>query len=221
MMCRSIILILIILSSAGCSTIPFQRVDYIRLDNVDPQLVRQEFALEVPLRLQLVNTIVFQYKWHSFSALGFTDVSTVEKTFAVSCLNPTGVKLFELSGDRNSVKTNFVLQALLQRGNLPKFVGEDIRRIYLDNLPSQNSVIEKEKFRIIFSQPYGLGLMKYVFAGSQKMLIEKGYYEKGRCLWCVFYYEYRQERGKFYPAGIILKNYHYGYNLIVRLKEVR
>ena len=53
------------------------------------------------------------------------------------------------------------------------------------------------------------------------MLIEKRYYEKNRLLWSVFYYEYRQDHGKSYPAGIILRNYRFGYNLIVRLKEVR
>jgi hypothetical protein len=100
-------------------------------------------------------------------------------------------------------------------------VGEDIRRIYFDNLPSREAKIEKEKLRIIFSQPRGLGLMRYVFAGSQKMLIEKSYFEKGRCAWRVYYYEYRREQDKFYPAAIILKNYRFGYNLIVRFKEVR
>ena len=53
------------------------------------------------------------------------------------------------------------------------------------------------------------------------MLIEKRYYEKNRLLWSIFYYEYRQDHGKLYPGGIILRNYRFGYNLVVRLKEVR
>ncbi len=218
---RIIFLILIILSSAGCSTISLRKVNYVALDNIDPQAVRREFALVIPQRLQVINTIVFQYKWLSFSALGYTDVNRNEKTFAVSCLNPVGIKLFELSGDSNSVKPGFVLKELLKKGDLPRVVGEDIRRIYFDTVPAPEAKVEKQKYKIIFSQPYGAGSMKYVFAGSQKLLIEKSYYEKKHCAWRVFYHEYRLDHGKFYPSVILLKNYRFGYNLIIRLKEVR
>lgn len=218
---RSILLTLIILSSAGCSTVPFQRTSYIPLDSVDPKLAREEFAASLPDRFQVINTIVFQYKWQSFSALGYIDANRELKTFTMSCLNPVGIKLFELSADNDSVRTNFVLKELLRRGDLPLVVGEDIRRIYFDNVPSQDAKAQKERYRVIFIQPSGSGVMKYIFAGNRAMLIEKSYYEKNRLCWSVFYYEYRQDHGKFYPAGIMLRNYRFGYNLIVRLKEVR
>ena len=218
---KFILLALIILSGAGCSSIPFQKTNYALLDSVGPELARQEFASSLPDRFQVMNTIVFQYKWRSFPALGYIDVNRGLKTFAVSCLNPVGVKLFELSADNDSIKTNFVLKELLRRGDLPKVVGEDIRRIYFDNVPSPEAKAQKDRYRVIFSEPSGSGIMKFIFAGSPPMLIEKRYYEKNRLPWSVFYYEYRRDHGKFYPGGIILKNYRYGYNLIVRLKEVR
>ncbi len=219
---KFILLALIILSSAGCSTVPFQRTRYIPLNSVDPELARREFASSLPDRFQVMNTIVFQYKWRSFSALGYIDVNRELKTFAVSCLNPMGIKLFELSGDKDSVRTNFVLKELLRRGDLPRVVGEDIRRIYFDTAPSREAKAEKYRYKVIFSEPSGSGVIKYIFAGSRAMLIEKRYYEKKRLLWSVSYYEYRhQGHGKFYPAGIIFRNYRFGYNLVVRLKEVR
>lgn len=218
---RFILSALIILSSVGCSTVPFQRTSYFTLDSTDPQLARREFALSLPDRFQVMNTIVFQYKWHSFSALGYIDVNKELKTFAVSCMNPVGIKLFELSGERDSVRTNFVLKELLRRGDLPRVVGEDIRRIYFDNVPSGEAKVQKDRYRIIFSEPSGSGVIKHIFAGREPKLIEKRYYERSRLLWSVLYYEYRQDHGKFYPAGIMLRNYRFGYNLIVRLKEVR
>ncbi len=218
---RIILLILIILSSVGCSTISLRKINYVALDGIDPQLVRQEFASVLPQKLQVINTIVFQYKWQSFSALGYTDVNRDKKIFAVSCLNPVGIKLFELSGDSNTVKPGYVLKELLKRGDLPRVVGEDIRRIYFDTVPLPEAKVEKQRYKIIFSRPHGAGLMKYVFAGSQKLLIEKSYYEKKHCLWRVFYNEYRLDHGKFYPSVILLKNYRFDYNLIIRLKEIR
>jgi hypothetical protein len=132
-----------------------------------------------------------------------------------------GIKLFELSGDKDSVRTNFVLKELMRMGDLPRIVGEDIRRIYFDNIPSEKATVQKDKRRVIFSEPSGAGIIRYVFAGRDLGLIEKKYYEKKRLLWSVFYYEYRQDHGKFYPGGIILRNHRFGYNLVVRLKEVR
>ena len=123
-------------------------------------------------------------------------------------MNPVGIKLFELTGNRQEVKCSFVLKELLQRGDLPRAVGEDIRRIYFDLLPSPEAKIEKEKYRIIFSQPSGAGLIKYIFAGSNHWLIEKHYFEKKQNLWSVYYYNYILDKGRLYPAGLILKNHH-------------
>lgn len=191
------------------------------LDNVNAHLVPQDFAQGLPERLKMVNSAVLQYKWRSFPALGYADIDRIRETFAVSCLTPTGVKLFELSGDSNSVKPNFMLKEFSKKGDLVKVVGEDIRRIYFDVVPSQEAQIKKEKYKIIFSSSEGSGLTKYIFAGKPNVLIEKRYYENKRYAWRVFYYEYRNYDGKFYPASIMLKNYRFGYNLIIRLKEVR
>jgi hypothetical protein len=218
---KSICLLLILLSSAGCSSLPFKNIDYVALDDVNPDNLLREFKGSLAQKLEVINSIVFEYKWQSFSALGYTQLDLVNNTFAVSCMNAVGIKLFELTGNRDEVKPIFVLKELLQRGDLPRAVGEDIRRIYFDMVPSPGAKIEKEKYRITFSQPSGTGVTKYVFAGPQHWLIEKHYSEKNQQLWSVFYYDYLMDKGKLYPAGLILKHHRFGYNLIIRLKEVR
>ena len=218
---KSVILLAILFCSVGCVSVPFKSINYVSLDNVDPLALRREFGDILAQRMQVVNSIVFQYKWQRFSALGYTELNLPANTFAVSCMNPVGIKLFELSGNQDTIKPGFVLKELLQRGDLPRVVGEDIRRIYFNMLPSPEAKIEKERYKIIFSQAYGQGIIKYVFAGSQHLLVEKRYYEKNHNLWSVFYYEYRLDKGKLYPAGLILKNHRFGYNLVIRLKEVR
>jgi hypothetical protein len=136
-------------------------------------------------------------------------------------MNPVGIKLFELTGNRKEVRSSFVLNELLQRGDLPQAVGEDIRRIYFDLVPLAQAKIKKDKYRIIFSQPSGAGQMEYIFAGRNHWLIEKHYSEKNRKLWSVFYYDYLMDKGKLYPSALILKHHRFGYNLIIRLKEIR
>lgn len=220
-MSRVIVLALIILSNAGCSTVPFQRTSYVPLDSVDPQLARREFESSLPDSFKIINSIVFKYKWRSFSALGYLDADRGLNTFLVSCLNPMGIKLFELSADKNVVRTNYVLKELLSKGDLPQVAGDDIRRIYFGNVPSGEAKAEKEKRKVVFIEPSGPGIIKYIFAGSPTMLVEKKYYEKKSLIWSVSYYEYRREHGKYYPSGIMLKNSRFDYSLIVRLKEVR
>ena len=191
------------------------------LNNIDPKSYTEDFSRRTPERMKIISTIIFQYKWKSFTALGFTDLNIQDNVFAVSCMTPVGVKLFELLGDKDSVKANFVMKELLQKGDLPKAVGEDIRRIYFDTTPAQGSVLKKEKYRIIYTQTKGPGVMKYIFAEIPARLIEKRYYESGRNIWSVYYYDYRFMQDKIYPAYCILKHYKFGYKLFTRIKEVR
>ncbi|MCX5694844.1 MAG: DUF3261 domain-containing protein [Candidatus Omnitrophica bacterium] len=217
---KFLLLLCLFLGCAGCTSIPFKNIDYVALDNISPEQLRQEFKVSLAQKLAVINSIVFQYKWRNFSALGYTYLDLTNDTFQVSCMNPVGIKLFELTGNRNEITSNFVLRELLQRGDLPQAVGEDIRRIYFDLLPQTEAKTEKQKYKIIFIQPMGSGIMKYVFGGKDHLLIEKHYYEKKRNLWSVYYYKFQANKGSLYPSGLMLKHHRFGYNLIIRLKEV-
>jgi len=218
---KVIFLLFCLTVSGGCRSIPFRNIDYVSLENVDPATRLADFKATLAQKLEIINSIVFEYKWHSLAALGYTQLDLENNTFKVSCINPVGIKLFELTGSRDEVKPVFVLKELLQRGDLPRAVGEDIRRIYFDFTPAQDAKVKKEKYRIIFTQNTGNGKLKYIFAGPQAWLIEKHYYEGKRNIWSVFYYDYLKEQGKLYPSALILKHRRFGYNLIIRLKEVR
>ena len=209
------------LCGVGCSSIPFQSIAYVPVDAVQPAAVREEFAMSLPLKFQLINTIVFQYGRQAISAIGYTAVDTSKKVFTVAGLNPMGVKLFELSGDVNNVECRFAIEQFTLRGNFADAVADDIRRIYFDRIPGPEAEVYKKKYKIIFRQPTSEGIMEYVFGGIDNVLIEKRYYNGDRRVWSVSYYEYCREKGKLFPAGIILTHYEYRYQLVVRLKEIR
>ncbi|MEW6599914.1 MAG: hypothetical protein AB1499_03000 [Nitrospirota bacterium] len=205
----------------GCSSVPFEKTVYVPLDAEDPWRIVERFNDESPASFQLINTIVFEYNWNKFSAIGYIYVDTGEKAFRVVCMNPMGVKLFELSGDKSGIVPHFVLQQFSEKGNFSGTVGEDIKRIYFDLAPSRAAHVKKKKYEIIFSEPAGAGTMEYVYAGAGGRLIEKKYYEGNALNWKISYYEYQLQNGRIYPRGIILSNYRYGYSLTVRLKEVQ
>ncbi len=217
---RLIVLFLGVFLAVGCARVPFQETTLVPLESVDPSSVVESFKAGLPANFQVLNSVVFEYNWRKFLGLGNVDVDRQENRFRVVCLNPMGVKLFELSGDRNAIVTDYALDALMKYGDLPTAVGNDIRRIYFDVVPSASAQVSKGKYTISFRQPDGAGYMEYVFAGKDRDLIEKSYYEDDDLVWRVSYYEYREQNGKRYPQGIVLVNYQYGYQLTVRQKEL-
>jgi hypothetical protein len=205
----------------GCRAAPFAEPDLVSVDELDPQAVRDQFSLELPVKFRVVNTVTFQFRGRSFTALGYTEVDTSTETFTVVGLHPAGgFKLFELSGDAEDVECTFALEELSRRGEFAQAVGNDTRRMYFDRIPAPDARISKGKHRIFFRQHTADGEMEYVFAGVRGVLVEKRYYENGRKVWSASYYEYLRKNGRLYPSGIILKHHEYGYQLVVRLKEI-
>ncbi|MFA7403124.1 MAG: DUF3261 domain-containing protein [Pelobacteraceae bacterium] len=219
-MVRFVTLLIGILLAAGCTHIPFQEAEQVSFEAADPKSVVEQFKAHSPESFQLLNSVVFEYSWKTFMGIGYIDVNRQNSQFKVVCLNPMGVQLFELSGDRDAIVTHNALPALTQYGDLPTAVGTDIRRIYFDLVPSDKARIWKSAYRIKFRQSYGSGVMEYEFAGKGQELVEKVYYENDEIVWRICYYEYREQNGKHYPQGIVMINYRHGYQLTVRQKEL-
>lgn len=204
----------------GCESIPFQKELDQPYASVDPAAVREKFKGSLPEHSRLLNTIVFEYNLRTFSGIGFIDADTAERTCSLACINQMGMKLFEISIDKDNINTSFALPEFTSKGNFTKAVGEDIKCISFDLVPSDGAEATKEKFAVVFRQKEGAGTAEYVFSGPGQYLTEKTYYEEGNPLWRVSFYEYQSRNSKIYPGGTILKNYKYGYRLIIRLKEI-
>jgi hypothetical protein len=206
----------------ACSSVPFRRVDLVSLEGVDPEEMRTRFAAALPTEFRIVDTVTFEFKGRALAAIGYADVDTAARTFTIVGLHPAGgVKLFEVSGDSEGVRSAFAVEAFSIRGDLARAVGDDTRRIYFDRVPSPNARVSRERRRILFRQKAGNGEMEYVFAGGDGLLVEKRYYEGGDRIWSACYYEYRREKGKLYPEGVIFEHHEYGYRLVLRLREIR
>lgn len=185
-----------------------------------PEAVLEHFKAGMPSSFQLLSTVVFQYNGLQFSAIGTLEIDAKNRTFSLACVNPMGVKLFELSGDDKGTTTRYALPNFTQYGDVGSAIGNDIRRIYFDLLPSQGASTWKTRYQLHLKEFSGTGTLEYVFAG-QDDLMAKRYYENNTISWDVSYYEYKEQGGKRYPLGIVLINYEYGYRLTVRQKELR
>jgi hypothetical protein len=218
---RGIILIAILqVLLAACVRVPFQETNLVPLGSEDPRNVVERFHSDIPDSFELLNTVVFEYNGRKFTAISTLQINRSEGIFMVAGMNPMGVKLFELSGDRHGVTSRYAIADLSRYGDIATAVGNDIRRIYFDLIPGPDASVWKRRYKLIFREPSGHGFLEYVFAGTGGDLIEKSYYEEGGIVWRASYYEYRDQDGKRWPQGIVFLNYQYRYRLIVRQKEL-
>ncbi len=216
-----IIIGIILLCLAACSTIPFQAAPGTSMENADPGAVKEKFSLMLPARFQIISTITFEYRGQSMSFIGYSDIDTEEKTFTVAGINQVGIKLFEITGYGDKTELRFAIEEVTKKGNFAEAVAGDIRKIYFDRLPSDRAKIYKKKNAAVFVQDEPEGIIEYTFAGPGNLLVQKRFIVDNQAVWSVNYYEYRIENGKLHPAGIILENIKYGYKLTMRLKEIR
>ena len=142
---------------AGCATVPFRETPRVSMESADPRSVLEHFQVHLPESFQVLNSVVFEYNWQSFLGIGYMDVNRRDGLFKVVCLNPMGVKLFELSGDPKTIETHYVMEAFLQYGDLPKAVGSDIRRIYFDVVPGAGAQVVRGNIPSRFDSPPAAG----------------------------------------------------------------
>ncbi len=206
---------------AGCGPRQlFLAEPLVPLGDVDPLEVRNRFAAALPERFETLSSIIFRYRGRSIAALGSTVVDTVERRFGVACINPLGVKLFELSGDKDSVEYAYMHDEFKGQGDFAGVVAEDVKRVYFDLLPDDHAEVTIKDKKIIFRQESANQATEFIFAGKNTVLIEKRYFEKNKRIWRVQYFEYFDADGKLHPKGIVLRNYMYNYTLTIHLREL-
>jgi hypothetical protein len=205
----------------GCTSVPFRHSDYISFQNTSPQDLRINFSEKIPERFELLNGVVFKYKFRQISTFGITDVDTASKSLKVAGFNHLGVMLFDLALDNGDPQYRYVFPELNKKGNFAQVALGDIKNIYFDRIPSPGAQIKRDGNRIIFKEDYPDSRVEYIFGGEGPFLAEKDFYENDRKIWSVSYYDYIFKAGLVFPKGIILRNYKYGYQLLVSLKEVR
>jgi len=218
-MMRLIIALVLICSFMGCSTVSFKRTPLVLLGDIDPESLRDEFADKLASSLETVSSIAFYYKYQGFVGIGYTIVDSENETFAVACLNPAGIKLFEVKGTKDSTEDVFFAEQFKKYGDVAKTVADDIRKIYFDRIPEVDASIQKKSREVVFTQPFSEGKIEYIFTGGGKYLVEKRYKEKGRKVWTVYYADYKEKDGKIHPWRILLKHHKHGYSLMVNAKE--
>ena len=221
---RTLLLMIAALALSACATaLPFAQVERTPMPSHDPAQVIALYKAAIPDQEKLLSSVTFGFGPQAITGIGVLELDQSAGTFAVACLNPMGMKLFELAGDRTATTTRFVLP-MLERGPKGGFgtkIGEDIRRIYFDSVPSGAGWWSWwDDNELTVNERTDGGIMKYVFAGAEGSLVEKAYFVNDDLRWRVLYFGPERKNGKIINRGVLLQNYQYGYSLTVKVKEI-
>lgn len=209
----------LIFFAAGCTPAVFPREQPVSISSLQTAELAGRFRSSLPETLNSLNSVVFDYAGIKFLGLGFIEIDRSRESFRVICLNPMGVKLFDLSGERGSSVTNFAIEPMAKQGDISSLVAADIRRIYFDLLPGSRIEPRRDEYEIIYGGGTPSGYIEHIYSGNNGDLAEKRFYADQFISWQVTYHDYRDIGGKRYPQGIVLTNYKDGYQLVIREKE--
>lgn len=220
-MSRVLSILTLSLLLAGCSTVPFETEPKADFQGLEPSAVVTDFSESVGTHFELLESVVFKFFGREFTGMGYLSIDPSDRAYALSCMTPTGIKLFELTGLGDDVQALFVPPPMEKhRARFAEAVGRDLRRIYFDWEPPPGAQVKQKKDRLIFKDKTDSETTTYTFSGAQKCLTEKRFSKgwKTRCV--VHYFDYEEVDGRLYPKGIILYNKAFHYRMVLRVKEI-
>ncbi len=177
------------------------------------------FAARVAPRFEQVNAVVFRYRWRAITALGMVAVDLPERSLAVTCLTPLGVKLFDVVCRGGRMERRFVLPELERRGgDLAQAAGADLAHAYFDWAPPAGAPVSLRRGRLVAEARDAAGVTEYCYAWRDGRLAEKRRVENGRPVWTVSYRLYAACEEGLAPSALIIDNHTYGYRLEVTLR---
>ena len=214
-------LFIFLLFLSGCATVPFEVEPKADFQWLEPAAVVEEFGGTVGQNFELLESVVFKFFGKEITGLGALAVDPSAPSYALTCMTPTGITVFDVRGVGDVVEALFVPPQMEKyRDHFSEAVGRDLRRIYLGWTPPAEADVKQKKHKMVFTEKRAEETVKYTFSGPQKVLTEKRFSKGWKTRCTVRYFEYEEFDGKLYPTGIILHNKQFHYRMILRVKEV-
>jgi hypothetical protein len=186
-----------------------------------------QFAARSPTRYEAVSSVVMQYRWLKFPALGAMSVDTRKRHFALAGLSQMGLEVFSLR-DKNGI-TEIRMPAPVRKRNpqIAEAAIADVRSMFFDLTPAPDAERRDTRRRTIFSQETPEGTLQHRFDKDSGLLAEKRLVNRSRCplgrtvIWVVRYDDYAGARGKTYPRTVRFKHRKLHYAISTRIRKMR
>jgi hypothetical protein len=194
---------------------------------VAPDVARRglaQFETSLPARFNATQTLVFKFSLHwwwpsvRMTALGYARIDKETGDYAVVCLSPLGVKLFDVARSNGQSQANFLFPLPGKGEVMGRAISDDIANLYFDLIPGRDAVATRSGDDLVFQEVRGQCRLEYVFSVSTGQLTRK-VVRDGSSLSTITYRDYRRNGDWIYPAALSLKNRRHGYTLTIQTRE--
>ena len=202
----------------GCAHLPVRNIS-----QQETRVVLDDFRGKLGNKYEILSSIVFKYRFFTFSGLGLTSINLSNDYLAAAGVTPVGITLFRVVAEKGKIVQAFIIPDLAKRGDVAKAVSGNIRDIYFDLTPDRIASMYSQGDKYYLKTLVQDGVQsEYVFSEKDRILLEKRLYKKGKLFWTIRYSGwFTDSSGKIHPKNIRLLHRAYGYQLSINTKEVR
>lgn len=205
-----LLIVLIGLFLVSCQSLP----------SLPPEQARRlpvAYDQALPASFNAQQTLVFEFKPHwwwptiRMTALGYATVNRKTGDYAVVCLTPMGMKLFDVSCSNGVATTRMTIPSRGDPAIMGKAISDDIGSLYFDLAPAPGAEVKQRGQRVIFRSASG----EHEYNAVSGELIRKVVRTPDTRSTLTFS-DYRQGTGLAYPETMTLRNHNNRYRLTVR-----
>ena len=182
----------------------------------DAARIPVDYAAVLPVSFTAQQTMVFEFKPHwwwptiRMTALGYAMVNRKTGDYAVVCLSPLGVKVFDVARSNGVVATHTMFSVRGEdQAAAGKAISDDISNLYFNLVPGADAVLKQKGHRLVFRGDR----IELEFDGGTGWLVRKKVWNQD-VLSTLTFGDYRTRNGVSYPAMMTLENSRY--RLILR-----
>ena len=171
----------------------------------------------------MAQNAVLEMKGRSIAAIGLCAFSNERGYLALSLISTTGIKLIEIAEFNGKRRSVFAISEIADDEKAADLIADDVKRIYFH--PLGNPLYYQcsaNKVRLIWIEGSIKNELSFGFDQEleRTVLKEKKIFIDNELAGLVYYYDHQVFNGRNVAMRIRYENYKYGYNLILKNREV-
>jgi hypothetical protein len=186
------------------------------LPPADAARIPADYAAALPVLFTAQQTMVFEFKPHwwwptiRMTALGYARVNRKTGDYAVVCLSPLGVKVFDVARSNGVVAAHTMFSVRGDdQASAGKAISDDISNLYFNLVPGADTALKQKGHRLVFKGER----IELEFDRVTGWLVRKKVWNQD-VLSTLTFGDYRTGNGVSYPETMTLENRRY--RLILR-----
>lgn len=211
---------ILLLLLAACASVPFASSELTPTTPLTTAELSSALWSSGSGNFLIRQSALFELKGMKIPITGIMKLDLKAKVARLVGMNDMGVKLYDISVDRTSSRSNFIIPNLASYPGFAEAVAVSVRRIFLDPEPAPGDTLVRTADTYLLSRANVSGdTIRFTIGGAERQLLEKTFRGPAES-WRVRYYQYQQNQGQLFPGGIVLDDDRAKYRLTLWIESM-